>query len=77
MMPASTVAFASASLVDCFMGKLPGLFKSFLSFLFQIHFLMVISANITHLKETRFATLNAYEETEEVQNSKHVVDTTM
>lgn len=42
-----------------------------------IHFLMVISANITHLKETRFATLNAYEETEEVQNSKHVVDTTM
>lgn len=42
-----------------------------------IHFLMCISANITHLRETRFATLNAYEVTEEDQNSKHVVDTTM
>ena len=38
---------------------------------------MCISANITHLRETRFATLNAYEEADEAQNSKHVVDTTM
>lgn len=44
-----------------------------------IHFLMVISANVTHLRESRFATMNAYdvETAEEAQNSKHVVDTTM
>ena len=46
-------------------------------FVLQIHFLMCISANITHLRETRFATLNAYEEADEAQNSKHIVDTTM
>lgn len=47
--------------------------------LFQIHFMIVISANISHLKDHRLATMNAYSETtEEVRNSKHsVVDTTM
>lgn len=44
-----------------------------------IHFMIVISANISHLKDHRLATMNAYSETtEEVRNSKHsVVDTTM
>ncbi|XP_041359262.1 neuronal membrane glycoprotein M6-a-like isoform X2 [Gigantopelta aegis] len=43
-----------------------------------IHFLISISANITHLKDNRFATLNAYETTEEHRNSKHsVIDTNM
>ncbi|XP_060070243.1 neuronal membrane glycoprotein M6-b-like [Ylistrum balloti] len=44
-----------------------------------IHFMIVISANISHLKDHRLATLNAYSETtEEVRNSKHsIVDTTM
>ncbi|XP_076445953.1 neuronal membrane glycoprotein M6-a-like isoform X2 [Babylonia areolata] len=42
-----------------------------------VHFLICISANITHLKDNRFATLNAYE-TEELRNSKHsVLDTNM
>ena len=43
----------------------------------QVHFLICISANITHLRDNRFATLNAYE-TEELRNSKHsVLDTNM
>ncbi|XP_033742301.1 neuronal membrane glycoprotein M6-b-like isoform X2 [Pecten maximus] len=44
-----------------------------------IHFMIVISANISHMKDHRLATLNAYSETtEEVRNSKHsIVDTTM
>ncbi|KAL3879971.1 hypothetical protein ACJMK2_032246 [Sinanodonta woodiana] len=47
-----------------------------------IHFLINISANITHLQDTRFVTLHAYEEdNEEVRNSgsKHsnLADTTM
>ncbi|KAK3577076.1 hypothetical protein CHS0354_037102 [Potamilus streckersoni] len=47
-----------------------------------IHFLINISANITHLRDTRFVTLHAYEEeNEEVRNSasKHsnLADTTM
>ncbi|XP_071124955.1 neuronal membrane glycoprotein M6-a-like isoform X2 [Mytilus edulis] len=44
----------------------------------MIHFLIVISSNLTHLKDTRLATLNAYADHTEMQNSKHsVVDTTM
>ncbi|KAL5012998.1 hypothetical protein ScPMuIL_011549 [Solemya velum] len=47
----------------------------------MIHFMICISANITHLKDNRFATMNAYEEPEEqheVHESKHsIVDTTM
>ncbi|KAL4230020.1 Neuronal membrane glycoprotein M6-b [Mactra antiquata] len=42
-----------------------------------IHFLMCISANITHLRDARFATLNAYEEAEDAQNAKQLNDTTM
>lgn len=43
----------------------------------QIHFLICVSANITHLRDNRFATLNAYEG-EEIRNSKHsVLDTNM
>lgn len=43
----------------------------------QICFIVCISANITHLKDNRFATLNAYE-SEEVRNSKHsMLDTDM
>ena len=43
-----------------------------------IHFLIVISANLSHLKDNRLATLNAYADHTEMQNSKHsVVDTTM
>ncbi|CAG5135185.1 unnamed protein product [Candidula unifasciata] len=43
----------------------------------QICFIVCISANITHLKDNRFSTLNAYEE-EEVRNSKHsMLDTDM
>lgn len=43
-----------------------------------IHFLTCLSANITHLKDARFATLNAYEDADEAAvNSKHVNDTTM
>ncbi|BFZ24619.1 hypothetical protein BsWGS_27659 [Bradybaena similaris] len=42
-----------------------------------ICFIVCISANITHLKDNRFATLNAYE-SEEVRNSKHsMLDTDM
>lgn len=52
-------------------------FKWILNWSFQIHFLISISANYTHLKDDRFSTLNAYE-AEEVRNSKHsVVDTSM
>lgn len=44
----------------------------------MIHFLIVISSNLTHLKDTRLATLNAYSDHTDMQNSKHsVVDTTM
>ena len=46
-------------------------------FCLQIHFLMCISANITHLRDARFATLNAYEEAEDAQNAKQLNDTTM
>lgn len=43
----------------------------------MIHFLISISANYTHLKDSRFATYNAYD-TEEVRNSKHsMLDTNM
>lgn len=42
-----------------------------------IFFIMCISANITHLRDNKFAALNAYG-AEEVHNSKHsVVDTNM
>jgi len=46
---------------------------------FQIHFLMCISANITHLRDARFATLNAYDDAEDAQhqNAKQLNDTTM
>jgi len=45
---------------------------------FQIHFLMVISANVTHLRDARFATMNAYEDAEEANHStKQMNDTTM
>lgn len=43
----------------------------------MICFIICIAANITHLRDNRFATLNAYG-SEEVRNSKHsVVDTNM
>ncbi|CAL1547203.1 unnamed protein product [Lymnaea stagnalis] len=43
----------------------------------MICFIICITANITHLRDNRFATLNAYG-SEEVRNSKHsVVDTNM
>uniref|UniRef100_A0A0L8GUB5 Uncharacterized protein n=1 Tax=Octopus bimaculoides TaxID=37653 RepID=A0A0L8GUB5_OCTBM len=43
----------------------------------MIHFLIAVSANYTHLKDSRFATYNAYE-TEDVRNSKHsILDTNM
>lgn len=42
-----------------------------------VHFLMCISANITHLRDARFATLNAYEEAEDAQHAKQLNDTTM
>ncbi|GFR89895.1 neuronal membrane glycoprotein M6-b [Elysia marginata] len=42
-----------------------------------ICFIICITANITHLRDNRFATLNAYS-SEEVRNSKHsVLDTNM
>ncbi|XP_071088708.1 neuronal membrane glycoprotein M6-a-like isoform X2 [Haliotis cracherodii] len=50
-------------------------FSALLVVVSLIHFLISISANITHLKDNRFVTLNAYE-TEE--HSKHsVLDTNM
>ncbi|RUS89187.1 hypothetical protein EGW08_003066 [Elysia chlorotica] len=43
----------------------------------QICFIICITANITHLRDNRFSTLNAYG-SEEVRNSKHsVLDTNM
>jgi len=39
---------------------------------------MVISANVTHLRDARFATMNAYEDAEEANHStKQMNDTTM
>lgn len=53
------------------------LFAALLVVISLVHFLICVSANITHLRDNRFATLNAYE-TEEVRNSKHsVLDTNM
>ncbi|XP_053398848.1 uncharacterized protein LOC123556604 isoform X4 [Mercenaria mercenaria] len=52
-------------------------FSAVLVIISLIHFLMCISANITHLRDARFATLNAYEEAEDAQNAKQLNDTTM
>nr|KAG5687581.1 hypothetical protein BaRGS_009978 [Batillaria attramentaria] len=53
------------------------LFSALLVVVSLVHFLICVSANITHLRDNRFATLNAYE-TEEMRNSKHsVLDTNM
>ncbi|XP_070196989.1 neuronal membrane glycoprotein M6-a-like [Littorina saxatilis] len=53
------------------------LLSAFLVVVSLVHFLICVSANITHLRDNRFATLNAYE-TEELRNSKHsVLDTNM
>ncbi|PVD35030.1 hypothetical protein C0Q70_06311 [Pomacea canaliculata] len=54
-----------------------GLLSSVIIVISMIHFLICVSANITHLRDNRFATLNAYEG-EEIRNSKHsVLDTNM
>lgn len=42
---------------------------------FQIHYMIVISANLANLRNSRIATLNAYDD--EMANSKLVADTTM
>ncbi|XP_052277971.1 uncharacterized protein LOC127876662 isoform X4 [Dreissena polymorpha] len=45
-----------------------------------VHFLMCISANVTHLREARLATLNAYDDAEEAHPQsppKQLNDTTM
>ncbi|XP_050417833.1 uncharacterized protein LOC126831174 isoform X2 [Patella vulgata] len=52
--------------------------SSLLVVISMIHFLISITANITHLTDNRFAALNAYEPGEEMRNSKHsVLDTNM
>lgn len=52
-------------------------FSAILVIISLVHFLMCISANITHLRDARFATLNAYEEAEDAQQAKQLNDTTM
>lgn len=53
------------------------LLSSLLVVVSLVHFLICISANITHLRDNRFATLNAYE-TEDLRNSKgSILDTNM
>lgn len=42
---------------------------------FQIHYMIVISANLANLRNSRIATLNAYDD--DMANSKLVADTTM
>ncbi|XP_048779239.1 neuronal membrane glycoprotein M6-b-like isoform X3 [Ostrea edulis] len=51
------------------------LLSSILIAISLIHFLIVISANLTHLRNSRVATLNAYDD--DLANSKLVADTTM
>ncbi|KAJ8298280.1 hypothetical protein KUTeg_024811 [Tegillarca granosa] len=53
--------------------------SSLLIVISMIHFMIAISANLTHLKDTRLATLNAYADAkDDTRNSKHsIVDTTM
>ncbi|XP_052793709.1 neuronal membrane glycoprotein M6-a-like isoform X2 [Mya arenaria] len=58
----------------CYYGA--ALISSFVIIISLIHFLMCMSANITHLRDARFATLNAYEEAEEAP-AKPLNDTTM
>ena len=41
----------------------------------KVHFMIVISANLAYLRNSRIATLNAYDE--DGANSKLVADTTM
>lgn len=42
---------------------------------FKIHYMIVISANLANLRNSRIATLNAYDD--DMANSKLVADTTM